>query len=51
MKKRKKDKKNNHKHKDKKDYLTDANQMFCDSLNERINNKNEKNIIILANYF
>ena len=42
MKKRKKDKKNNHKHKDKKDYLTDANQMFCDSLNERINSKNEK---------
>jgi len=42
MKKRKKDKGNNYKHKDKKDYLTDANQMFCDSLNERINNKNEK---------
>jgi AAA+ superfamily predicted ATPase len=28
--------------KNKKDYLTDANQMFCDSLNERINSKNEK---------
>jgi hypothetical protein len=51
MKKRKKDKNNNHKYRDKKDYLADANQMFCDSLNERINNKNEKNIIILANYF
>lgn len=42
MKKRKKDKKNNHKYKDKKDCLIVANQMFCDSLNERINNKNEK---------
>lgn len=42
MKKRKKDKENNHKRKDKKDYLTEANQMFCDSLNERINSKNEK---------
>lgn len=42
MKKRKKDKNNNHKHRDKKDYLADANRMFCDSLNERINNQNEK---------
>lgn len=42
IKKRKKDKNNNHKHRDKKDYLADANRMFCDSLNERINNQNEK---------
>jgi hypothetical protein len=42
IKKREKEKKNNRKHKGKKDYLTDAIQMFCDSLNERINNKSNK---------
>jgi hypothetical protein len=42
MKKREKDKNYDRKHKDKKDYLTEANQMFCDSLNERINNKSNR---------
>jgi len=42
MKKRAKNKNNNRKNKDKKDYLAEATQMFCDSLNERIKNKNEK---------
>jgi hypothetical protein len=42
MKERAKNKNNNRKNKDKKDCLTEATQMFCDSLNERINNKNEK---------
>ena len=42
MKKRAKNKNNNRKNKDKKDYLAEATQMFCDSLNERINNKSEK---------
>lgn len=42
MKKRAKNKNNNRKNKDKKDCLVEATQMFCDSLNERINNKNEK---------
>ena len=42
MKKRAKNKNNNRKDKDKKDCLVEATQMFCDSLNERINNKNEK---------
>lgn len=42
MKKRAKNKNNDRKNKDKKDYLAEATQMFCDSLNERINNKSEK---------
>jgi len=42
MKKREKDKYYDRKHKDKKDYLQEANQMFCDSLNERINSKSNK---------
>jgi hypothetical protein len=42
MKKRTKNKNNNRKNKDKKDYLTEAIRMFYDSLNERIKNKTEK---------
>ena len=42
MKKRAKNKNNDRKNKDKKDYLAEATQMFCDSLNERIKNKTEK---------
>jgi len=42
MKKREKDKNFYRKNKDKKDYLASATQMFCDSLNERINSKNNK---------
>jgi len=42
MKKREKNKSNNLKNKDKKDCLAEATQMFCDSLNERIKNKNLK---------
>jgi len=42
MKKRAKNKDNNRKNKDRKDYLAEATQMFYDSLNERIKNKNEK---------
>ena len=42
MKKREKNKNNNLKNKDKKDCLAEATQMFCDSLNERIKNKNIK---------
>jgi len=43
MKKREKEKGTKYKNKEKKDYLVEATQMFCDYLNERINNKNEKN--------
>ena len=42
MKKRAKNKNSNRKNKDKKDCLAEATRMFCDSLNERINNQNEK---------
>jgi len=42
MKKREKEKGFNRKNKNKKDYLTNANQLFCDSLNERINSKNNR---------
>lgn len=42
MKKREKEKGYNRKQKDTKEYLISANQMFCDSLNERINNKNNR---------
>ncbi|GAB4112373.1 MAG: hypothetical protein Kow00103_01620 [Candidatus Caldatribacteriota bacterium] len=43
MKKREKEKGNKYKNKEKKDYLAEATQMFCDYLNERINSKNENN--------
>lgn len=42
MKKREKEKGYNRKQKNTKEYLISANQMFCDSLNERINNKNNR---------
>jgi len=42
MKKREKEGNGNRKNKDIKDYLANANLLFCDSLNERINSKNNK---------
>ena len=42
MKKRQKDSNYSRKNKSKKDYQTEANQLFCDSLNERINSKSNK---------
>lgn len=51
MKKREKDKNFYRKNKDKKDYLASATQMFCDSLNERINSKNNKKYNYTGNLF
>lgn len=42
MKKREKEKGFKRKNKDRKDYLAEATEMFCDSLNERINSKNDR---------
>ena len=42
MKRRQKEKNYNNKNNAKKDYLTNANQLFCDSLNERIDSKSNK---------
>ena len=51
MKKREKEKNFNRKNKDKKDYLTNANLLFCDSLNERINSKNNKQYNYIGKLF